>query len=748
MKLQDIDYYVRGFTAEGIRVFPLMPRSKDPATAHGFKDATLDPMQYEDAFERGCNLAIATGGAVDVIDCDSVGCAVEFARRVSGGDISTPEEAADALEAALGPVVWTGRGAHVFVLADEARRCGAKLMHLADGDIDYRGHGGYVVAPPSVHPSGAIYRFHSGYFTPKAKAPEWLPVSRREEKAPMPHLPLPLDGPPSAMPPTPDAYFERVLDANIRTLEAAEEGCRNNTLNTVAFNIGQVVSTDSQKERASAALYETARAIGLEHHESVQSIKSGMEGGAAKPKRPQPEPQVQFNISANYAERTKDRTIEAKMEMTAQKRQRLSLPEIVDQIDTNYGDLLGFNLFSSQVVKLRDQDNEPESRHGLTRWEDIDASILAMNISSAVGRDLPAETLAQAVSISAHRHEMHPVRDYLRQCRARWDGQSRIRAMLRALGAAETKAHRLELALWLAGAAARGMSDGPVKLDSMLILEGPQGTGKSTVVKILGGEWSMDTPLDLDQMRESYMQLAGVWIAEWPELSSFVKTTPEKLKAFLSKEYDDFRAPWGRNVTRQVRHCAFIGTTNDDMYLRDDTGNRRFWPIRCGSTYFNLEWLRKERDQLWGEAVELCDAYTRRGTGFAAAPGTEAEVLAAQVQTRQQIDELADMLVQTVRERFEKQWSTADGVFVTLDELKLKPEYANYRKPTLKRTMETIGGQWCRRQTEQTIDFSSGKAVTVPASKERLRGCLFKTRPNYAADYNDKDFGEVLIPTE
>ena len=745
MRLQDISYYARGYTSQGIKVFPLAPRGKTPVTSHGVLDASADPTEWDPQWDAGCNIGVATGGVIDVVDCDSMGCLVEFARRLTGDDlILQPKEAATRIEQILGPVVWTSRGGHVYVQASEGHTNRAHLIQLGDGWVDYRTQGGYVVAPPSVHPSGATYRFHSAYFAPKGPAPEWLWSEVQE------HHPEQQTSPSISradLTETPERYFEAAMRTNLDRLAPAPEGARNHTLNQAAFNLGQIASTDAQASRAESELHDMARAIGLTESETIKSIRSGMSAGAAKAKRPQADVEVQATIKSTYRET--ESGVEAMVQMEGKgKAKKPTLADYAACIRESYPGLLGYDLFAQRIKKLRDQPGEPESRHGCDRWEDIDQAVLAFNISQKLGRDVAAETLSQAVQLAAHAKEIHPVREYLMACRSGWDQQSRLRGFLRALGAQETKAHRLELALWLAGAAARGMRDEPVKLDSMLILEGPQGTGKSTVVKILGGEWAMDTPLDMDQPREAYMMLSGSWICEWPELTSFVKTAPEKLKAFLSKEFDDFRLPYGRNMTHLVRHCAFVGTTNDDMYLRDDTGNRRFWPIKCGKCFFNLSWLRANRDQIWGEAVALCEAYTERGTGFAPAPGTESEILAAQVQTRQQIDELADQMVATVQDIWDKAWSRAEGVFVTLDQIQRITAYNDFKKNTLKRALEAIGGVFTRKFINQTVDYSSGEGKVIPAPKERVRGCQFDKRPCFAADYNDADFEDISIPTE
>jgi predicted P-loop ATPase len=139
-----------------------------------------------------------------------------------------------------------------------------------------------------------------------------------------------------------------------------------------------------------------------------------------------------------------------------------------------------------------------------------------------------------------------------------------------------------------------------------LILEGAQGNRKSMALKTLAGKaWFTDELADLES-KDAAMQVAGVWIIEMSELESMSKSEVGRVKAFLSRAVDRYRPPYGKHVIKAPRQCAFAGTTNDDAYLKDETGARRFWPVRCG--YIDIEALSADRDQLWAEVVHLYDS--------------------------------------------------------------------------------------------------------------------------------------------
>lgn len=170
------------------------------------------------------------------------------------------------------------------------------------------------------------------------------------------------------------------------------------------------------------------------------------------------------------------------------------------------------------------------------------------------------------------------------------------------LGAEDKPLNRAFAALWMISAIARVMRPG-CKADHMLILEGPQGARKSTALKVLAGEdWFTDELGELGS-KDTALQMRGVWIIEIAELDSIGRAEVERIKSFLTRTIDRYRPPYGRYVVEVPRQCVFAGTVNPDTYLRDETGNRRFWPLRCGT--IDVDAIRRDRDQLWAEAFHL-----------------------------------------------------------------------------------------------------------------------------------------------
>jgi len=133
-----------------------------------------------------------------------------------------------------------------------------------------------------------------------------------------------------------------------------------------------------------------------------------------------------------------------------------------------------------------------------------------------------------------------------------------------------------------------------------LILEGPQGARKSTALRVLSEPWFTDDLGDIGS-KDSQLQIRGVWIVEWAELDAMNRVDVARIKAFMSRSIDRFRPPYGRRLIELPRESVFAGTTNSDSYLRDETGARRFWPVRCNS--IDIDGLKRDRDQLWAEAV-------------------------------------------------------------------------------------------------------------------------------------------------
>jgi predicted P-loop ATPase len=213
------------------------------------------------------------------------------------------------------------------------------------------------------------------------------------------------------------------------------------------------------------------------------------------------------------------------------------------------------------------------------------------------------ENLAAAVAWVATESRYHPVRDYLDGLA--WDKRERLSAWLTDhLGVKRSEYAMLAGRLFLIGMVARIYEPG-CQMRFVPILEGAQFRGKSSALRILGGEWFGDTTLDLNN-KDTYQLVQGRWLYEIGELDAFNRTEATRVKAFVSSQVDRFRAPYERAPRDWPRHTVFVGTTNQDEYFKDTTGNTRYWPLRVEEEEpINLEGLAGARDQLFAEAVAL-----------------------------------------------------------------------------------------------------------------------------------------------
>lgn len=237
-------------------------------------------------------------------------------------------------------------------------------------------------------------------------------------------------------------------------------------------------------------------------------------------------------------------------------------------------------------------------------WTDHHDVMTAIHLQRGWHVEFSPGNVGQAIEVLARRHRFHPVRDALAALAA-WDGIRRNSEWLTDyLGVERTEYVGLVGTFFLRGMIKRVMEPG-CKFDYCLVLEGEQGTGKSTVARILSWHWFADTDLDLNN-KDSLLALPGHWVYEIAELGSLMKAEERKQKSFLSRQDDEYRPPYGKRLIKVPRQSVFIGTTNETEYLRDTTGGRRFWPVLCGNE-FDLNGLRANLEQMFAEA--LADYY-------------------------------------------------------------------------------------------------------------------------------------------
>lgn len=271
-------------------------------------------------------------------------------------------------------------------------------------------------------------------------------------------------------------------------------------------------------------------------------------------------------------------------------------------------------------------------------WEDVDLANLKLYIERKYGIYSSVRTL-EALDIAARGRAFHPVRDYLKGL-PEWDGIDRVDTLLvDYLGAEDNDYTRAAARKTLVAAVARVMRPG-VKHDQVLILAGPQGTGKSTLFAKLGGDWFSDS-LTLHDMKgkEAAEKLGGTWIMEMGELAGMRKVEAESVKAFISAQEDLYRPAYARTTVSRPRQCILVGSTNatEFGFLRDSTGNRRFWPVTVSGKTEMKAWDMTESEikQIWAEAVLLYrDKEPLHMTGEVAALAETAQKEAVEADSR------------------------------------------------------------------------------------------------------------------
>lgn len=277
---------------------------------------------------------------------------------------------------------------------------------------------------------------------------------------------------------------------------------------------------------------------------------------------------------------------------------------LIIQNDPALKGVAAYNLLKCGPVMLKRapwDDRKDPIPEGGEPWMDSDNAGLRWYMETKwglVGKD----KIQDALDLARTKNAFDPVKDYL--LGLQWDGVERLDTMfVRWMGAEDNKYVRAVTRKWMCGAVARTMQPG-CKFDNMLVLVGEQGTGKSNFGAIISRGWYTNSLGKMDASKDSYERLFGVWIVEVAELASTKKAEIEDVKNFVTKQEDQFRKAFGHEQGIYRRRCVFYGNTNDYEFLRDRTGNRRFWPIGVKDVdRGQLIGLAENRDQIWAEAV-------------------------------------------------------------------------------------------------------------------------------------------------
>lgn len=265
-------------------------------------------------------------------------------------------------------------------------------------------------------------------------------------------------------------------------------------------------------------------------------------------------------------------------------------------IDENLKDIFIYNEFSGTIEYSRDA-----IWHNIKAGQELrdkDFIFVQYYLAHNKNFEMGIDKITNAVIELAERNRYHPIKKYLQSIQ--WDGISRLDKWLVEVCGAEDNIYTSAVgSKYLMAAVARIYVPG-IKFDNVLVFEGAENIGKSTIFRVLSDPWFTDS-IDLMQKDEKIVEkMRGNWFLEVAEMFGVNDSNQERIKSFLTRQDDVHRLPYDRLTERLKRQSVFCGSSNKLAYLFGEDGNRRFWPIKCGN--INIEWLKQNKDQLFAEA--------------------------------------------------------------------------------------------------------------------------------------------------
>lgn len=587
---------------------------KHPITPNGFKDATADAAQIKSWWGKNphANIGVATGASrLVLVDAD---------RHHSGVDGVDELHHLERKYGELpeGPIALTGGGGEHRLFR---RPVGADFkLHpwpLAPG-VDTRADGGYFIAPPSRHASGRTYEWdaaHDPTDTTVPECPGWIIQKLRAPKKRPPAAGGSVMTGFLALVFKHAGWLERVIDDQRAVVQCPWEsehttGAGSSTIVFAPsagrsrgwFHCSHSHCAGRSQDDVLAKLPEAARtAAAREQVDTSREAAQARAGGSeADGDTAAPAPLSRDAVLELLHDRLRWRTVG-----TGDEQREVLVASLGNVITFLEHDprLEGSVVYNEFTARGQLQAAPPwDTRSSYPRdWCDADdlqgAEWLEREFGFVVGKQM----VFDAAFAVGQRHRVHPVRQYLDGLL--WDGTPRLDTWLIDLCGAdddEDGLHRAYGAKWPLSAVARIYRPG-AKADHVLILEGKQGLRKSTALEALAGEdWFTDAADRLHD-KDGVLNCSGKWIMELGELVALTRAEATAIKAFFSRRTDRIRRPYGRSAEDIPRQTVFCGTTNAVEYLKDETGNRRFWSVRVGSV--DVEGIREQRDQLWAEAV-------------------------------------------------------------------------------------------------------------------------------------------------
>jgi hypothetical protein len=601
-----------GYASRGWHVFPLHSvrpdgsctcdradcgsPGKHPATASGFKDATVDASKIRAWWSRhpAANIGIATGASgLCVIDVDGDDGALSLA------DLESQH---GALPAAA-TVLTGGGGSHVYFRRPDASDVPSSAGRVAD-NIDVRCDGGYVVAPPSVHASGRLYHWECGSPDDPGTLPDWLArrvISSRRAR---------LDHTPTGS--WDDGLVGRAFRHAGLVLRSVDD-----TRAAVTCPFGDHAPGADTSTVVFAPTAECPDGVWHCSHahcdgRTQADVLRQLPEGAVRRARTEVAPTPACEVADATSAEDDGPNWTASLVWRSTRR-----GQVLDAVPGNA--ILYLSRHHEWAGRLR-----YDTYLGRARWAAQPPDLPGMARPAAgellsdahyayihhwfASRPIAQERvnfaggqLRDAVDAAAMAHSHSSLADWLDTLA--WDGTARIhRWLIDYLAANDDPVSRAVGRMWLISAIARAYDPG-CQADHVLVLEGGQGVGKSTAAAVLAGEHYLSTMGSISDETRAASALRGRWIVEIGELDAIRGARATQVKDFLTRRTDTFRPAYAHHEQTFRRQCVFIATTNDSQYLQDPTGARRFWPVYVAG--LQRDALVRDRDQLWAEAIHL-----------------------------------------------------------------------------------------------------------------------------------------------
>lgn len=648
MKLKDI----KPLHDQGFAIIWLRPKSKAPIESKWTTKTKKSWAELENSFEPNYNVGVRLGEAsrlangkyLCVIDCD-----VKSTKKNHLAEMEAKLKELG-VDTASAPTVVSGRGngsRHIYICSDSpfkpfkfaastervkvlmpsVQPSKRELSELTQEELDQglrlrvaweisiMGEGQQVVLPPSIHPdSGLEYRWEKPFKAShlfclssekiKALAPVKNEVALKGEKFDYEFEDIDLDKVQVS-----DKIKGMIRDGTGVTDDSAALFMAAKALYSSGLSTNAILSILTNEE------YHLGQ-VGYRHRQTQSAknaarwvydytlLKAKNEISAARIFEENAE---EFELAPLDGETAVIQAEELKKEMkfpdlTQEGKIRNTVKNTLHAVTAFVGnDVVGYNEFTNRVIFLKDTPYGGKAGRELRDVDDIKLKewcFKTFNFEPSVNSCFEVHQMIMS------RNKFHPVREWLRSLE--WDGTERLPYWLEiGLGATGPEPYLNAVGTKVLVAAVKRIFEPGCKFDYMMVLEGKQGRGKSTTLAVLASpEWFTDSIGDIHQ-KDTIDNMIGKWIIEFGEIATIKKTEKEPMKAFISRQVDRIRMPYGRRAEDFPRQFIFIGSTNDSRYLQDETGNRRFWPVAIDQA--DLDWLKKYRDQLFAEAVVRCD---------------------------------------------------------------------------------------------------------------------------------------------